>query len=660
MVEAVLLFRWHLDGATRGCVLLSLTALTFTLCACTGVIGEDAFTSDAGVMMDLPSSEQKDPACSSGPDEPLCSGSSGGQMSAMSCPTGQSLCGNACVNTNENQSHCGGCDLACAPGQACAGGACACSNDEALCNEVCTDLKDNVDHCGACNTACGVGQACEAGACVCAGDQTLCGTACVDTTVSDRHCGGCGIVCEAGQRCESGVCKSPAGEDGCGGPALGVSVQQVAVYQSVKVAVMEAGMAVAAAQRKADVIAGREALVRVFVNVNPGFAARELSARFTLREGNKTSTFFAKRNVAKSSEDLDPATTFQIFVPANVIALDSSYSVEIVECGQAAGAMAAPRFPAAGEVTLGARPVGGLKVKLIPILANGRVPDTSAAAVATYKQLLQAMFPVESVEVTVGDQISAPFPIDWPATLDRMRSKRAADAPTADVYYYGLLKPQDSLATFCGNSCTTGIGYVPQSNAVGLRVALGVGFADRVSAEVMAHELGHTLGRNHAPCVRGGSIAGVDAQYPYMNGIIGSTGYDARRRVFLFGDRNTDIMGYCNNKWISDYSYKGVANRLASVNALQSVYVADNQLSRWRVALLDSKGPRWGLPMAEPSLPSGDPVSALILNANGKVIDTVMVYRTEVSDGGGAMVMVPWPKSGWASVQIPGFAALAF
>ena len=577
----------------------------------------------------------------------------------VTCVAPLVACNGACVDLTST-AHCGACETACVAGQSCTGGACACPGAETACNGACVDTQTSVDHCGGCSLPCATGASCSAGKCGCPMGQETCSGVCVDTTQSDANCGACGQACAMGQTCTSGVCVTGAGADGCSGKPLGITLQQIAVYQTVKVGVMDAGAEIASVRRTTDVVSGRPTLFRLSVTVDAGFAARELSGRVTVNNGATVTQYFGKQTVSKSSVDTDAKTTFQVLVPPEQITADTRYSAELVECATATGDAKSARFPALGDIELGARHTGGLKVKILPLLSNGKLPDTSETALTVYRQQLMAMYPIDSIELSVGPQLSVGYPVDWDGTLDQIRAKRKTDNPAANIYYYGLLKPVDSFNQFCGNGCTTGIGYVADSNAPGYRAAMGVGYADRTSAQTMAHELGHNHGRNHAPCVpSGGSIEGVDGSYPFPDGRTGILGYDSRTKVLL-SDKGTDLMGYCSNVWLSEYTYGGITDRVALVNGIKAQSVNLAALGTWRVLLLGSNGPRWGIPITQPSLPEGAAVSARVLDAAGTLITEVRVYRTEVSDNGGAVVLVPEPKPGWVSLEVPGAPALAF
>jgi hypothetical protein len=172
----------------------------------------------------------------------------------------------------------------------------------------------------------------------------------------------------------------------------------------------------------------------------------------------------------------------------------------------------------------------------------------------------------------------------------------------------------------------------------------------------MAHEIGHNHGRNHAPC---GNPSGVDTAYPYTGGLIGVMGYDDRTQS-LRPTSNSDIMGYCSNKWISDYTYRALIDRVATVNGIADVYTDAAALATWRVLLLDSGVPRWGLPITTPTLAAGTPEVAYIDDANGAQIAQTIVYRTAIGDADSSMLMVPEPQPGWAAIEISGAPPLSF
>lgn len=449
--------------------------------------------------------------------------------------------------------------------------------------------------------------------------------------------------------------------DGCNGLAQNITLSQVALYQTVKIPLMQNGNEVAANTRKADVVVGRDAVFRLFVTVGTGWAARELSGRVVVDNGGEVNTYYAKKNISANSAEATLDSTFVVTVPKDKITRTTRYQTEIVECGTGSGAMGTPRFPAAENLALGAKETGILKIRVMPFSANGMQPDTSETALNVYKAMFLAMYPITNVEFSVGAVLNASDDQNWTGMLDQVRAKRQSDAPTADVYYYGLLKPTATLREYCGGGCTAGIGYVPGSATQATqRAALGLAFADATSAETMAHEVGHNHGRNHAPCVQGGSISGVDGSFPYSNGAVGVWGWDSRTSKLIATDR-TDIMGYCNNKWISDYTYEGILKRVATVNgASANVIVPSELVQPWRVLLLDGRGARWGIPIDEPMAPAGTAEMAEILDASGQMIEATTVYRSEISDIGAFSFEVPAPEPGWHSVRVAGAAPLVF
>lgn len=149
---------------------------------------------------------------------PVCADSGGGFACASGCPSGQTLCGTSCVDTDRALSHCGRCDAPCDAMRAdtCASGACACgggpacASGQVCCGGRCVPLGTDAN-CAGCGDTCVGGQGCCTGACI--------------ALTSPSHCGACGNVCGAGEACHLMSCCTPdctgcrtsPGPDGCGG-----------------------------------------------------------------------------------------------------------------------------------------------------------------------------------------------------------------------------------------------------------------------------------------------------------------------------------------------------------------------------------------------------------------------------------------------------------
>lgn len=99
-------------------------------------------------------------------------GSATGGGTTSGCGLYQSLCSGSCVPTGSDPANCGGCGLACQPGQVCTGSACRqgseCPASLTACNGRCVDLNSNNEYCGACTAtaACPADKGCSGGTCV--------------------------------------------------------------------------------------------------------------------------------------------------------------------------------------------------------------------------------------------------------------------------------------------------------------------------------------------------------------------------------------------------------------------------------------------------------------------------------------------------------------
>jgi len=136
---------------------------------------------------------------------------SGCTAKALTCPEGQTACGEVCVDTQTNPLYCGACNVTCPAGASCTAGSCSCpASLPDRCGLSCVNTQADKANCGTCGHDCGLGT-CGAGACVCnPAPVALCpppaaGT-CVDTSSNASNCGGCGNACLSGEACSSSTC----------------------------------------------------------------------------------------------------------------------------------------------------------------------------------------------------------------------------------------------------------------------------------------------------------------------------------------------------------------------------------------------------------------------------------------------------------------------
>jgi len=216
-------------------------------------------------------------------------------------------------------------------------------------------------------------------------------------------------------------------------------------------------------------------------------------------------------------------------------------------------------FPAAGPLATNVRVVPALNVTFVPIIqrGNGSQGNVSSANTGAFLDLTNRMHPLNTYSAVVH----APYTtttsdtlqdnngnMAWVTILGEIDALRIAEISSR--YYYGVAKVSYP-------SGVAGVAYVSGSSNPE-RAAIGWDNLPTGSA-VGAHELGHNWGRNHAPC---GGPLGIDALYPKSDGSTGVYGLDVATAT-LKPPTSTDIMGYCNLKWISDYTYKGILDYLS-------------------------------------------------------------------------------------------------
>lgn len=450
--------------------------------------------------------------------------------------------------------------------------------------------------------------------------------------------------------------------------ARDISISEVAFYQSVKVPIVSNGQAVT--ERNAEIVAGKDAAVRVFVEPQAAWQPRNIEVRLTLSDGAEPQLFESEKTVTQASSDADLESTFNFEIPAEALTEQTTYQVEIREtstCTTLEGATMNARFPADAPALLGARTTYPVKVTLIPVAydtdGSGRLPDTSEEQQEDFRSEMVALYPAIELTLSVHEPIST-NESSLSAMLNQIRALREDDDTAIDQHYYGLVSPADTFREYCNGSCTTGIAsFGFARNGASASSGMGIGFLGS-AAGTFVHELGHMHNRPHAPC---GGASDPDPDFPYDGGGIGVWGYDLRSKEFLDpAEGFTDFMGYCRDNWISDYNYQLLFDRIIEIASEggqaggQALRIAGPQ-SRWLTLLLDATGaPSWGLPINFRGRPDGVVEKAEIYGQDLKLLTSVDVYRVEVSDIGGAQIAVPEPEAGWAALRVAGAPLLSF
>ncbi len=448
---------------------------------------------------------------------------------------------------------------------------------------------------------------------------------------------------------------APAGDSGVDAPPVApqtLAIRGVDVYQSVQVSLFKNGEPVA---RNAPIVAGRSAVIRVSVKPGVGWKRKKVNATLTIATAAGTVERKWSREIGPSGSFDDAYdTTINFELEKELVTPEAAFAVAIDNAGEDLA-----RFPAeeSGQA-LGAVKSGILKVEIVPVKweadGSGRVPDTSESSLAMYRSALFGMYPVTDVQLTVRE------PFDWNETvtadgtgwdtlLSAIVDLRNTDKAASDVYYYGLFRPNDSFWKYCERGCVAGLSGLLRDPADAFgRGSIGLGYGED-SSRTMAHEIGHAHGRAHAPC---GDAKGIDKTFPYPGGEIGVYGWDPTESK-LIDTSYSDVMGYCNPVWVSDYTYRALYDRVAYVNSKAAKIITSSDAPiRWRFVQVGRDGKlTWGrttisreVPLAEKHTISPDALTYTItVEAADGTTQSVTGHYYPYADMPGGYLMVPDP-----------------
>ncbi len=271
--------------------------------------------------------------------------------------------------------------------------------------------------------------------------------------------------------------------------------------------------------------------------------------------------------------------------------------------------------------------INTVQVKLVPI-AYTHTPTGDyypAPANQDVSFEFKQMFPIANVTVSYRAPVAWAGNLSdgngWSNLLSFINSVKGDDGASSSTFYFGAI-PHHTPSGVAFPSAYGGMGYL------GARTAIGMAF----SPGLFAHELGHNVNLDHAPC---GGAGNPDPNYPYPNAIIGQFGVNALTLTGYPANR-FDFMSYCGPTWISDYNYEKIYDRLRITNADEG---PSPRQDAWLVrARLDADGALEMLPAYRMSLSLGDEAlssyQAAIVDASGAVLLEQAMSMTALPDEG--------------------------
>lgn len=413
----------------------------------------------------------------------------------------------------------------------------------------------------------------------------------------------------------------------------GVSIRDVSFYQGVKAQLVQNG-----SPRNPSVylVAGRDALVRVFPDIS-GYDGYPTVVRLLIEGQAPLEKDASLRNGTEN--DLGSSVNFD--VPGSMIAPGARFRVEIKRRQYEAGAAnPAASYPADGSYApMFAEATGSLRITIVPIAydadGSGRTPDTSAAQIAAYESLFQAIYPTSNLQLTVGATVGWPEAVSangtgWGELLDAFASYRSQDGAGFDEYYYGIFNPASSAQAYCGGGCVAGLGYVGAAGDDYVRAAIGLGFGGDLSTGTAAHEVGHNHGRDHAPCGTSG-----DTNFPHSGAKIGEWGYDMVGRTMKNPEYYVDLMSYCSPAWVSDYNYNAFFNRIQAVNGMNVVTPDEARFLTYERVAVRPDGVTWLEPATIERPPIGERRTLRVASDDGAEDEVEAAYfRYDHLEGG--------------------------
>ncbi|MXY49533.1 MAG: hypothetical protein F4Y38_09620 [Gemmatimonadetes bacterium] len=381
--------------------------------------------------------------------------------------------------------------------------------------------------------------------------------------------------------------------------------------------------AVQSLENRVPLVAGKPALLRVFVT-NGGMAdAKRPPVRATFYRNNLP-VYTAEipggdYSLPDRPEEGDLAASSNAHIPAYVVRPGLEMVIEIDSVS-----VVDRRLPPAGRLALEVSEVPPLDLTLVPFLWTWN-PDRTLADYAAGLSPDDELFRMTRETLPVGDfHLNVREPV-WTSVASEAKNTISI---LIEVFVVRILDGARGHY----------MAILPASERVGVAVIPGKIGVSALDGYTIAHELGHNMNLRHAPC---GGPAGLDPDYPYADGTTGAWGYDVLSGS-LVSPRNHDLMSYCPPGWISDFHFvKALIYRRSSERPVPAARAASaTNLLLW--GEVNDLGetvlhPAFAVD-APPVLPeTGGPYRLTGEDGAGNTLFALSFGATEIADGAGSV-----------------------
>ncbi len=306
-------------------------------------------------------------------------------------------------------------------------------------------------------------------------------------------------------------------------------------------------------------VAGEQALLRVFPTAARANAERMPAVRADFHLGGSlVHSVDIPSGPGPIPTELDEGSldrSVNATIPAGVVQPGLEMAIEIDPGGTLDESLdVARRIPEAGRLAVEVRTMPRFDITFVPFVWETN-PDMSVVELVDAMEAdpgghemlrhVRTLLPVAEISVTAHAPVRTAS--NWVNELI-VEAALIATMEGGGGHYMGLLAGE-----FEGSG---GVAYIES------RIAFSV-----TDAGVIAHEFGHNLSLEHAPC---GGPAGVDPAYPHANASTGEWGYDFAEQRLVSPHEYFDLMAYCAPDWISDFSFdKALRYRLHGAGRLR-------------------------------------------------------------------------------------------